>query len=351
MGKPTILDVARAAGVALGTASNVINGKKSVNAVMRAKVERAIAELGYSPDAIAQSMRLRSTQAIGVIIDDINIAPFANFVRAAQDMLHNAGYVLILSGSQGNPEREIELLEALARRRVDGIIMTTVSERDERLLRAHAAAQVPIVFLDRKTAVPADAVMVDHRGSAVRAVEHLAGLGHQRIALITGDRGVRPARERIAGYTQAHQRLKLALLPHLIRSGGFSSEFGYEQARALLAEPEAPTAIVAGGVSMLPGVLRAVREAGLVVGQDVSVIGGADTELSRLVTPAVTVVTIDYAAMGQAAAELLLSRLASKETLAPRQAKIPTGFVERDSCMPPPKPVRAAAARKRTAKG
>ena len=111
--RPTIKDVARKAGVSLGTASRALNGERSVSEAMRAKVERAIRELGYRPDAVAQSMRRGATRTIGILIRDITIRALAGFVKSAQDALQDAGYTLFIAGSEDRRERELEILSAL----------------------------------------------------------------------------------------------------------------------------------------------------------------------------------------------------------------------------------------------
>jgi LacI family transcriptional regulator len=173
----TIRDVARSAGVAVGTVSRVLNKHASVSPEVRARVVEAIRILGYEPDAVAQSMRLRTTRTVACAIRDISIAGFGSFVKAAEQVLREAGYTLLLTNNDERPQRELELLTTFAKRRVDGVIMTISDEGDEDLRRALKEMRVPIVLMDRDTALDLDVVAIDHRGGARAAAAHLLDLG------------------------------------------------------------------------------------------------------------------------------------------------------------------------------
>lgn len=333
--RPTINDVARTAGVSLGTVSRVLNDHKSVSDELRGRVTRAIEVLGYRPDSAAQSMRRGATRAVAIVIRDITIPVFAGFVKAAQGALHEAGYALILSGSDDRRDRELELLDLVSRRRIDGLIMTTASEKDEALLRAREALRIPVVLLDRASPPHFDALLVAHREGTRKAAEYLLDLGHRRIALLTGPTTVRPAAERVRGYDDAFAARGLEVDARLVRTSGFGSDVAYREASALFGQPSPPTAFIAGGVTMLAGVLRAVRAHGLRVPDDVSIVGSCDSDLAELATPPLTVVHWSFAELGRAAAELLLDRLGRDPDRPPRHIKFPADLIIRGSCAAP----------------
>jgi LacI family transcriptional regulator len=333
--RPTIRDVARAAGVSLGTASRALNGHKSVSQAMRARVEQAIVDLGYRPDAVAQSMRRGATRTVGIVIRDITVPVLAGFVKSVQDVLHEAGYALVIAGSEDRHEREVDLLNVLSHRRVDGLIMTTAAERDPMLLAAREAVRMPVVLLDRELPPSFDAVLVAHREGMRQAVSYLLDLGHRRIALLTGSEMVRPAAERVLGYQDAFRDRGLALDPELIRARNFTADFAYVESAALFSQRRPPTAIIAGGIAMLPGILRAARAHGLRIPDDVSVIGASDSDLAELATPPVTVVRWSYAELGKAAAQLILDRLQRDPDRPPRRIKFPSELMIRASCAAP----------------
>ncbi|MCW3474042.1 LacI family DNA-binding transcriptional regulator [Limobrevibacterium gyesilva] len=335
MRRVTIKDVAKAAGVSLGTASRVINANTSVDPAIRRKVQDAIAALRYQPDAVAQSMRRRSTRTIGAIVRDITVPALASFVQAAQQALHDEGYALLIACSGDRRDHELELLRLLSQRRMDGVIMTTAAEDDAELAAVRAALPMPVVMLDRTPPGAFDALLLDHREGMRQAVEHLLRLGHRRIALITGATGVHPARARVQGFRDAHAAAGVAIDPTCLRTGSFTDQSGFLEASALLGRPDPPTAIVAGGIDMLSGVLRAIQARGFAVPRDISVIGSADTDLAMLASPPVTVVRWDYAELGRAGARLLIDRLSGGAALPPRQILFPTEFISRGSCAPP----------------
>jgi LacI family transcriptional regulator len=342
----TIREVALKAGVSLGTASRVVNGMSNVAPDLRKRVQGAIARLGYKPDMVAQSMRSGATRAVGILVRDIANSALAGFVRAAQEALHEAGYALVLACSEEERERELDFLNLIARRRVDGLIMTTASERDTRLLEARRSLDLPIVLFDREIPESMDAILIAHDQGVRQAIEYLHAMGHRRIALVTGSDAVYPGRARIRGYREAHKALGLSFDRSLLRTEGFSEDAAFMETSTLLSLPHPPTAIIAGGISMLPGALRAVRARGLRVPEDVSLIGSGDSDLAALATPSISVIRWSYSELGRTGARLLLDRLErigrtgrphAGEPLAPRRIVVPTEFVTRESCGPRPR--------------
>jgi LacI family transcriptional regulator len=285
----TIRDVAQRANVSLGTVSRVLNGYESVHADIRIRVEKAIRELGYTPNAVAQSMRNRSTRTVGCIIRDINLPTLASFVRAAHDVLFDAGYALLLTNSEGNRDREMELLKIMAGRKADALMIAHHSEHDEELHARLKAAAIPVVLVDRELPAWADAVMVDHRTGVRRATERLFQLGHRRIALITGNPVLFPSRERILAFEMAHKAAGVPVVAELVRNESFLSDYGFQQTSILVSLREPPTAVLAAGIDMLPGVLRALRTRGLEIPRDISVVAASDSDLAQLSNPAISV--------------------------------------------------------------
>jgi LacI family transcriptional regulator len=322
--------------VSVGTVSRVLNANANVQPQLRHRVQRAIAELGYSPNAVAQSMRFRATRTIGCVIREINIPALANFVRAAHDVLDEAGYSLLLSNSEGRRERERELLERLSRRQADGVMIgpyTPITAEFDAFLRG---LDIPMVLVDRDEPGWADAVMTDHAQGVRAATEHLLHLGHRAIALITGDVSLYPARERVRGFEQALRAGGLEPDARLVHTGSFLPSAGFLYCSSILASRERPTAIIAGGIGMLPGVLRAIQVRGLRIPSDLSVIGSGDSDLADLYAPPISLQRWDQAEVGRIAAGLLLDRLLDRAGPEPRHVLLPNEFVARDSIGPPP---------------
>jgi len=335
--KVTIREVAKRAKVSVGTASRVMNGRENVGDDIRKRVLQAVSELGYTPNYAAQTMRRRGTRMVGIIVRDITIPVLASFVRAAQDVLQAADYTLLIACSEDIKARELELMALLARRQVDGIIMTTCAEDDPDLLAARRTLDLPVVLLDRE-APPGlnDSILLSHADGMRRAVRSLAAIGHRRIGLVTGDSSVYPARERIKGYKAGCEEAGLAIDATLIRSRSFAEAQSFVEMSALLSLAKPPTALIAGGISILPGTIRAIRSRGLRIPHDISVIGSGDSDLAMLFEPAISVIRWSYEELGRIGAQLLLDRMGGLVSEDVRRILFPTELVLRESCAIPP---------------
>lgn len=331
----TIRDVARAANVAIGTVSRVLNGHKSVSDDVRRRVLRAIKKLKYEPDRVAQSMRLGVTRTVACATRDISMPGYAAIVHGAEEVLRASGYTLLLAITDERKERELELLRTFQRRRVDAVVMATSSEEDKELSKQIRELDIPVVLLDREKPNELDAVTIDHRRGIRAATEHLHGLGHTRIALLTGGLATRPGRERIAGFKEATAQFGKRASQATLRAGAFSAEFGFREASSLLSSPNRPTAIIAGGMAMLSGVLQAIRARGLSIPDDISVIAGADSDLAALATPAVTAIRWSGTDEGRMAVQLLLNRLTGNRNGPVQRVMLSTELITRESCAPP----------------
>jgi LacI family transcriptional regulator len=334
-GVTTLRDVAETAGVSIGTASRVINRKQTVKPAIRAKVLEAIEKLGYRPNAVAQSMRRRSTHIVGCIIREINIPTLADFVRAAHDVLDGAGFSLLISNSEGIEAREKELLIRLDSQRADGILFgpyTPITPEFDKFLHN---LEAPIVLVDRDEPQWADAVMADHAGGAYAATMHLLSQGHRRILLLTGNKTIYPARERIVGYRRAFEEKGVPIREELICEVGFGSIEGFRATSSALGTAEPPTAVIAGGIDMLPGVLRAIRVRRFAIPDDISVVSVGDSELAQLHAPPISTIRWDQGEIGKTAAQLLLNRISTRDGGARQCILLPAEFVPRASVAPP----------------
>lgn len=337
MGKlPTIRDVAKAAGVSVGSASRVVNGASNVRPELRVRVEGVIARLGFEPNAAAQSIRRGVTRTIGVLVRDISVPALAQFIRAVEADLGDDGYAILLASSGDRRSREIDLLRLFARRKVDGLIMTTCDESDSELVAARALVNAPIVLLDRVSTGAEDCVTVDHARGVSQGVRALTAMGHRRIAIVTGSSRVHPGRDRLRGYREGLEAARIAFDQGLVRESGFDADGGWRAASALLDQPQRPTALIAGSSSMLPGVMRAIAARGLRIATDISLIAGGGSDLAELTTPSISVVDWSYADLGRAAANQLRHRLAGDAAIGGHRMVASTELIMRSSCAPPP---------------
>ncbi|WP_094854083.1 LacI family DNA-binding transcriptional regulator [Bordetella genomosp. 10] len=337
----TVHDVARAAGVAIGTVSRVVNGAPSVTPDVRQRVEHAISELGWAPSAAAQAMRGAPTRMVGFIFSDIRNPLYSSMIKGAEDVLSEHGYMLVVASSDGQPTREIALMQLFTRRRADGMLFAVEQESNADVLRCVADSGYPIVLLEREMATALGTVGADHLSGTRHATAHLLSLGHRRIALISGGRNNRVGRDRLAGLVQAHEAAGVPLDPALLRLDSFASDYGLREVQLLLELDAPPTAIVAAGMHLLQGVLQGIRMKGRRIPEDVSLVASNDSPLAQLVTPPVDVIRYDAYALGREAALLLLRRMNGEAIPPATRIDVPTEFVLRASSAPPARRPRA----------
>jgi LacI family transcriptional regulator len=329
--RATIREVATTAGVSIGTVSRVLNGK-SVSVRVLEAVNSAIKDLHYTPNAIAQSMRTNSTRAVSLVVNDISNPLFSGIAKGLDKVLSANNYSLLIANTDTDPQRERVIIESLKQRRVDGLAIAVSDEDNDNIKSILQSVEFPIVLLDRELDIGADIVCDDHANGMKKALRYLFDLGHEDIALITGDDSVRPSRERATGYRDAFRELKKPANEYWIRQGQMTSRFGYEEAVRLLEGDKRPTAIIAGGNLILSGVLRAIRQFDLSIPEDLSLISCDEVDLAVLMNPPITVITRDISLIGQLAAEQLLRRIDGSADPAMSRQSIPTELVVRESC-------------------
>jgi LacI family transcriptional regulator len=330
-----VRDVAREAGVAVGTVSRVLNDHPTVTRELRERVERAMADLGYEVDVTAQSMRAGRSRLVACAIRDFDIPRFALFIKEAEAVLREAGYTLLLASTTNRPDVEISLLRAFRRRRVDGVMMTLSDEEHRDVRQALSEAPMPVLLIDRDSVGALDRVTADHRQGARLATGHLLGLGHRRIAMLVGDTKAFPSRSRLEGFREAHLAAGIAPDSRLVRDNVLSSEDAYRATASLMGETNTPTALFVAAMDMLGGCLRALRTMGIAVGDRLSVVAGSDSDLAELHTPPITSIEWDLAAMGRYAAIMLLERMRGDEIERGRGLTVPTELIIRGSSRPP----------------
>lgn len=339
----TIKDVAQAAGVSLGTASRALNRSGRVSAEAITAVMRAAQQLGYEPDAVAQSMRTGTTGVIGLLVSDFANPLYARVITAVEARLQTAGYALLLANTHNDARKEKSLIDLFRRRRVDGLVLGPCETEDPQLLERLSDNHFPVVALDRDFGERGSGLHVDHFGGALQATRYLLNLGHERIALLTPGSMLRPGRERIAGFRDAFAGRGLKPDDRLIRAERSSMEFAFSESLALLSSHEPPTAFMCLGTRILAGVLQGIRHSGRGAPDDVSVVSIGDTDLSQLFSPSITAVIWDLEAVGTALAELLLKLVNPVGPQEPERIVITTQLVLRESCGPLRPGVRAAS--------
>jgi LacI family transcriptional regulator, galactose operon repressor len=321
-------DVASTAGVSLKTVSRVVNREPGVHADTAARVQAAIADLGFARNEVARTLRHGRAEAIGLVIEDVANPFYSAIARTVEDAAHARGHILITGSCEEDPEREHQLVHRLLRRSVDALLIVPAGS-DHRYLEPELASGKPLVFLDRPPGgIEADTVLLDNLGGARAGVAHLLERGHDRVAFVGDLPAVHTARERLAGYRRALVEADVPERSELVRAGTHDAAGAEETVRALLRLPVArrPTALFCANNRNTVGALRALRDHP----RPIAIVGFDDFELADMLATPVTVVRHVPEDMGRIAAELAYARL-DGDTGPPERRTIPCELVARGS--------------------
>jgi LacI family transcriptional regulator len=328
----TMADVARTAGVSTTTVSHVLNGTRPVSPGTVERVQAAIAQTGYSQNTIARALARARTQSLGLAINGLSNPYFSDVIAAVEEEAGRARHVLLLGDTRDDPEHELVIVRALVERRVDGLLLAPSAGAAQLTLPYLARQELPVVLLDRFVeGVPLDQVGAENAEPTAGLVDHLAGLGHRRIALVVGTPGLSTTDERVAGYRQGLARHGLPADDGLVAPGGSQRDAARAAAHRLLDLPDPPTAIISANNAMTIGIMRALADRGLRVPDDLALVAFDDFEWADLFAPRLTVVRQPTDELGHRAVRMLLERL-DDPSLPPRSVRLPTTFVHRDSC-------------------
>jgi LacI family transcriptional regulator len=327
----TIREVAERAGVSTMTVSRVINRSGYISQETRARVEMAIAELGYVPNTLARSLRFKQTKTLALVITDITNPFFTTIARGVEDAASDRGFNVIFCNTDESEEEQIRYLTVLVQKRVDGVLLVPACSSAEPVafLQGHA---IPVVVLDRRLpGCGVDSVRCDSEAGAYQLVKLLLELGHRRIAALSGAEMVSTALERVLGYRRALAEVGLGDDDALVYHRAFTQVGGFEMAQAALRTAPRPTAFFAANNFIAIGAYRALREAGLRVPEDVAMTAFDDLPSALVLEPFFTVAAQPAYEMGQRATQLLLSRLADQTPAERQEIILPIELIVRRS--------------------
>jgi LacI family transcriptional regulator, galactose operon repressor len=321
-----IHEVSKLSGVSVSTVSRVFNGYDDVSAATRQRVLAAAQELDYAPSAAARTLVKQKSQLLGVVLftgmehPDIGHPFFQEVLVGFKRGIGSLGYDVLLFATEqpgSNDGAAHSYVRRARHHRVDGVALMGVDRHDpevERLLESG----IPLIGVDLDIAGRrASHVSSDNVGGARLAVRHLHGLGHRRIATISGPQKTKPGADRMLGFRAERQALGLEAYPDYEQPGDFYSESGEAAMRNLLSLPEPPTAVFVAADMMAIGAMRAVQAAGLRVPEDVSVVGFDDIQIAELVHPPLTTIRQDKVGVGLAAARALIEQIDNPEVTPP----------------------------------
>jgi len=331
----TIRDVAERAGVSTTTVSHVVNDTRRVEPSTAARVQAAIDELGYRPNALARSMRRGRTHTVGVVVPDIANPFFGDLARSLEDHMFEAGYSAIICNSDGDGLKEARYLDVLLSKKVDGLLLVAASQSSDGLARLVENGP-PTIVVDRELDdLAVSQVMVANHDGGFLAGQHLLALGHRDIGVIAGPGGLGPSARRLEGFKAALREAGIELSGDRLVRGDFRAASGRAGTDSWLGRRDLPTAVFAENDLMAIGALSAAHAAGLDVPGDISVVGFDGIAFGADVTPPLTTVSQSIEDMATAAIELLFDRLRDRDA-APRLVELPVALAVRGTSGPPP---------------
>ncbi|WP_122840304.1 LacI family DNA-binding transcriptional regulator [Pseudomonas viridiflava] len=324
-----IREVARLAGVSVATVSRTLRSPERVLPDTRDKVNAAVEQAGYRPNLMAVQFRSRRTGNLVILVPTIANSFFAKVISGAQQAAQLAGYRLLLCDTQGREAIEREFAELVYAHQADGVIQ----------LRAYDPFAAPFPGAALPPIVNAcevihngrhPSISLDNRAAAKAMTEHLIELGHRRIGLIKGPKSSPLTRDRVAGYQDALNQAGIEADPALVCHGDFSLKAGDDGAAAMLALPDRPTALFCENDEMAIGALKRIRQSGLRVPEDISLVGFDDIPFAAYCDPPLTTISQPAEAFGQRAVEMLIA-LIEKKPLAERHVVLPFELTLRES--------------------
>ena len=329
----TMAEVARVAGVSTTTVSHVLNGTRRVAPETEAGVRAALASTGYRHNLAARALATQSTDTIGLAMSVVTNPYFAELVRGVEQKLRSVGYTLVLADTHDDSKVALDVIDHLLSRRVSGLIVSPL-EGDGTLtatFRRLLDERFPLVFLDRRSSLPADQVFSEGTDAMATLTTHLAQHGHRRIAFVRGTLSSMSAIDRLAGYRQAVQALGLDADEDLVIAGGSDESVTEQRVAEHFRGPHPATALVVANNQMTIGAMRALRQCDLRVPDDVALVCYDDFEWADLFAPRLSAMAQDAARLADATVDLMLKRL-RQPTRRPRSVVVPPLFNHRDSC-------------------
>lgn len=331
----TIIEVARLAGVSKSTAARALSGDPHVSEDSRTRVKAAAESLGYTVNRMASALRGGRSRLIGLVVTNLVNASVLKIIEVMEARAQEEGYVVLLGVTEGRPDREAAVVNALTRHGIDGLVIMQSGANTASIdaLFDKGLAVVNLIRLPAASHPPA--VLADNCEGTRCATRHLLDAGHSRIAYVGGLPETTTGAERFEGFRMALGERGLSPLPALVRRGPFLPHFGVEACRALLPLRDSFSAILVTNHEALFGVLSVLIEERIEIPHSLSLVGFEDVNWFRDWHPALTVVDVDPAAMAEAAFELLLGQINRAGGELPPITRKPTHLLLRGSTAAP----------------
>jgi LacI family transcriptional regulator len=326
----TIYDVAREANVSMATVSRVVNGNPNVKPTTRKKVLATIERLGYRPNAVARGLASKKTTTVGAIIPDISSIFFAELARGIEDIATMYKYNIILSNSDQNKDKELQLINTMLEKQVDGIIFMGGNISDEHV-HQFSTASVPVVLAatyDGTESIPS--VNIDYEEAAYEATKYLIDKGNKKLAFVSGREDVTINQLKYQGYLRALKDASIPVVEDYIINGDYTYDSGMKAVEQLLKLSDKPTAVFAASDSIALGVIHGTQDLGYKVPEDLEVFGFDNTKLANMVRPTLSTVVQPMYDIG-AVAMRLLTKFMNKEEVEEKKVVLPHRLIDRNS--------------------
>jgi LacI family transcriptional regulator len=331
-------DIAQIIGVSVMTVSKALRDEPDVSEATKAKIKKLAFDMGYVPDSSAQGLRTKTTKLFGLVIPTTTNPVYARIVFAIEERAFELGYDLLIAHTYNKPEREDAVLRRLLSRRVDGLFITPVYrfEAEARIYREIVARKVPTVLLGAPAPFCRDfpAIEIEELVASYNAAKHLTGLGHKKIAYLTGPTAAPWAHERFEGYRRALREAGLEVDDKLVFQAGATIEDGTKAALQLLNEGAQPTAIMAVNDLVAIGCAETLLQQGVKIPEDVSIVGFGNILAAEFYRVPMTTVSQPKHRLGTGAIETMMKLIRGEKIELKRLA---AEFVERKSTAPPKK--------------
>ncbi|MBC5638626.1 catabolite control protein A [Ornithinibacillus sp. BX22] len=326
----TIYDVAREANVSMATVSRVVNGNPNVKPTTRKKVLATIERLGYRPNAVARGLASKKTTTVGAIIPDISSIFFAELARGIEDIATMYKYNIILSNSDQNKDKELQLINTMLEKQVDGIIFMGGNITQEHI-HQFSTASVPVVLAatyDGTEATPS--VNIDYEVAAYEAAKNLIDKGNKRLAFINGNEEETINQLKYQGYLRALKEASIEPVADYVVNGDYTYESGIKAVEQFMSLSQKPTAVFAASDAIALGAIHGAQDLGYRVPEDLEVFGFDNTKLANMVRPTLSTVVQPMYDIG-AVAMRLLTKYMNKEEVEEKKVVLPHRLVERNS--------------------
>ncbi|MFA3783295.1 LacI family DNA-binding transcriptional regulator [Melioribacteraceae bacterium 4301-Me] len=331
----TLKNIADTLNISMMTVSRALNNQPNVDEETKERVIKTARQLGYFPNQIAKSLVIAKTQTIGVVVPEITHSFFPDAIKGIEEVVYKAGYNIILTHSAEDTKREISAIETLASRRVDGILASVAeSDTEYQIYKQIIDMGLHVVFFDRCVYnIGASCVSVNDEESAFKITEHLIKHKYKKIAHLRGPLSISIARERLEGFKRALQKYKIKYNESWIVESGFHEDGGYKAMNKLFELPRKnwPRAVVAVNDPAAFGAMKAVKEKGLNIPQDIAIVGFSDDIRAELMWSPLTTVKQNAYEVGKLAAQKLIAHIHNKKEKV-ENIVVKTELVIRNSC-------------------